>query len=52
MNTEPEFLNFKEPQNRFQGTNSARPEQPYSYSVPSPHRLLKIPAQESQFEYK
>ncbi len=41
----PNFLTFKEPKNRFQGTNSARlcslVRQLYSYSVPSPHRLFK-----------
>jgi hypothetical protein len=44
----PTFYTVKEPKNRFQGTNSARlcslagpVRQPYSYSVPSPHRLFQ-----------
>jgi hypothetical protein len=36
MSPEPEFLNFKEPSNRFQGVLTGR----YDNSVPSPHRLL------------
>jgi hypothetical protein len=57
LHSEPEFFNFKEPKNRFQGINSARlppgcvawragTTTLYSYSVPSPHiDCLKIPAQ-------
>jgi hypothetical protein len=48
LHTEPEFLNFKEPRNRFQGINSSRPmpsggpvRQSNSDSVPSPYRLFK-----------
>jgi hypothetical protein len=41
----PNFKTFKEPNYRFQGTNSARlcnlVRQSFSYSVPSPHRLFK-----------
>ncbi len=44
----PNFKTFKEPKNWFQGTNSAmlcslasQYNKPYSYSVPSPHRLFK-----------
>ncbi len=47
-NQSPNFLTFKEPKNRFQGTNSARLcslvgryDNPYSCSVPSTHRLFK-----------
>jgi hypothetical protein len=50
--TEPEFLTFKEPKNRFQGTNSARLSSLAGrYDNPIPTRFLalidclKIPAQ-------
>ena len=44
-NLSPNFENFKDPKNRFQGINSMWPggpvRQSYSYSVPSPHKLFK-----------
>ncbi len=56
VSTEPECLNvFREPKNRFHGILSAslcsmhggpvRVRQPYSYSVPAPINVSKIPAQ-------
>ncbi len=46
--SEPEFLTFKEPKESIPRNHFRQPEkpggpvrQPYSYSVPSPHRLFK-----------
>jgi hypothetical protein len=52
--TEPEFLNFKEPKNRFQETNSARLcglavrfDSPIPTRFLAPRDGIKIPAQDS-----
>jgi hypothetical protein len=52
LNPEPEYLTFKEPKNRFQGTNFARPcslAGRYDHLIPTrflaPIDCLKIPAQ-------